>query len=75
MEKEKNRSEISEQFKWDIEKMFSNKDEINDCIESVKEIVSNLVKYKGKIMESGTSLYNMYHILNNYNRKIIKSRR
>ena len=59
MEKEKNRSEISEQFKWDIEKMFSNKDEINDCIESVKEIVSNLVKYKGKIMESGTSLYNM----------------
>lgn len=71
MEKEKNRSEISEQFKWDIEKMFSNKDEINDCIESVKEIVSNLVKYKGKIMESGTSLYNMYHILNDYNRKII----
>lgn len=71
MEKEKNRSEISEQFKWDIEKMFSNKDEINDCIESVKEIVSNLIKYKGKIMESGTSLYNMYHILNDYNRKII----
>lgn len=71
MEKEKNRSEISEQFKWDIEKMFSNKDEINDCIESVKEIVSDLVKYKGKIMESGTSLYNMYHILNDYNRKII----
>lgn len=71
MEKEKNRSEISEQFKWDIEKMFSNKGEINDCIESVKEIVSNLVKYKGKIMESGTNLYNMYHILNDYNRKII----
>lgn len=71
MEKEKNRSEISEQFKWDIKKMFSNKDEINDCIESVKEIVLNLVKYKGKIMESGTSLYNMYHILNDYNRKII----
>ena len=71
MEKEKNRSEISEQFKWDIEKMFFNKDEINDCIESVKEIVSDLVKYKGKIMESGTSLYNMYHILNDYNRKII----
>ena len=71
MEKEKNRSEISEQFKWDIEKMFSNKDEINDCIESVKEIVSDLVKYKGKIMKSGTSLYNMYHILNDYNRKII----
>lgn len=71
MEKEKNRSEIDEQFKWNIDKMFSSMDEIDKCIENVKEIVSDLVKYKGKIMESGTNLYNMYQKLNDYNRKII----
>lgn len=70
MEKEKLRSEISEKYKWDIEKIFSNDEEINKAIEKAKKICEELVNYKGKIMINGESLYNFYELSNEYDRII-----
>ena len=72
MEKEKARSEISEQYKWDIEKVFSSDEEINDAIKDVTNLCTKLENYKDKIMTSGKNLYDFYEILNKYNRLILK---
>lgn len=72
MEKEKTRSEISEQYKWDIEKVFSSDKEINDAIKDVTNLCTQLESYKGKIMTSGKNLYDFYELLNMYNRIMLK---
>ena len=72
MEKEKARSEISEQYKWDIEKVFSSDEEINDAIKDVTNLCTKLENYIDKIMTSGKNLYDFYEILNKYNRLILK---
>lgn len=72
MEKEKLRSEISTEYKWDIEKLFANEKEVNDAIQKVGNLCNDLVGFKGKIMSSGTTLYNFYESLNKYNRLIMK---
>ncbi len=72
MEQEKNRSEISNEYKWDIEKIFDSKQAIEDAILEVEELSDKIMAYKGKIMISGTNLYQVYELLNNYNRKILK---
>ncbi len=72
MEKEKTRSEISEQYKWDIEKVFSSDKEINDAIKDVTNLCTKLENYKGKIMTSGKNLYDFYELLNKYNRQSLK---
>lgn len=72
MEKEKTRSEIGEQYKWDIEKVFSNDKEINDAIKDVTNLCTKLESYKGKIMTSGKNLYDFYELFNMYNRKVLK---
>lgn len=72
MEKEKTRSEIGEQYKWDIEKVFSNDKEIDDAIKDVTNLCIKLESYKDRIMNSGKNLYNFYEHLNDYNRKILK---
>lgn len=72
MEKEKTRSEIGEQYKWDIEKVFSSDEEINDAIKDVTNLCIELESYKDKIMASGKNLYDFYELLNKYNRKVLK---
>ncbi len=72
MEKEKTRNEISEQYKWSIDKVFSNENEINGAIKEVTDLCTELEAYKGKIMDSGKNLYNFYELLNNYNRLLLK---
>lgn len=71
MGKEKYRSEIDDKFKWDIEKMFSNKDEIENAVSEVDKISEQILLYKGKIMSSGLNLYELYELLNTYNRKMM----
>lgn len=71
MEKEKLRSEISEEFKWDIAKIFPNMESIETAILEVNDISDEIVKYKGKIMSNGKTLFHLYELLNKYNRKIL----
>ena len=71
MEKEKLRSEISEEFKWSIDKIFSDINSVENAIKETENICDEIVKYKGKIMSTGQNLYNLYELLNNYSRKIL----
>jgi len=56
----KKREEISNEFKWDLSKMFSSIEELENATKELKELVDKVKKYQGKIMESSTSLLNFY---------------
>ena len=56
----KKREEISNEFKWDLSKMFSSIEELESATKDLKELVDKVKKYQGKIMESSTSLLNFY---------------
>ncbi|MGL5312352.1 MAG: oligoendopeptidase F [Peptostreptococcaceae bacterium] len=51
------RSTIEAKYKWQIDKMYSTKESIEKDIEKVKEYISNLKDYKGKLAESKENLF------------------
>ncbi len=55
------RSKIEEKFKWQIEKMYENKEAVEKDIQQVKELISKTKEYKGKL---GDSWENLYEALN-----------
>lgn len=58
MEKQKTRDEIEEKYKWDLTNMFINKEAWENAFNEID--VNEILKYKGKIMESSDTLYNFY---------------
>ena len=44
---EKLRCDIKDNYKWDLEKIYKNEEEIEKDIAYVKEECNNLLKYKG----------------------------
>ena len=52
----KSRSEIDKKYKWDLESIYANIDEYNKDLERLKQIIKNIVKYKGKVLASSTNL-------------------
>lgn len=66
MEKEKLRSEISDIYKWDADTLVSNFD---DCEVEIKDLLNELIIYKGHIMDSADSLFNFYQLEEKLNRK------
>ena len=52
MSKTKKREEVSEKYKWDLSKIYSSEEEINNDIEKIKELTEDFLKYKGKLTES-----------------------
>lgn len=63
------RSEIEEQYKWDLSKLYSNINEMNSDINLIIEYSKKLLAFKGKIMESGKNLYDFYLLCSLYARK------
>ena len=55
------RSKIEEKFKWQIEKMYENKEAVEKDIQQVKDLISKTKEYKGKL---GDSWENLYEALN-----------
>lgn len=53
---EKKRSEISEEYKWDLSDLYKNDDEYNKDYESLKKEVEKLKTYKGIITKDDTTL-------------------
>lgn len=45
-----------DKYKWDLTKLFKSDDEFNNSIKEVEELLKEIVKYKGKIFESSTTL-------------------
>lgn len=57
--KEKLRSEIEEKYKWDLTKIYENDEEWEKDYKEVKEKIKEIEKYKGKILESANTLFDM----------------
>ena len=60
MAKEKLRSEISDEYKWDLTKFIKDEKELDKKLEQLDKAFKKLLSYKGKIMESPETLYNLY---------------
>lgn len=62
---EKLRSEIDDKYKWDLSRIFIDDQEATNAIERIKQIQSELLSYKGKIMRSGDNLYSFLKLYDN----------
>ena len=51
------RNTIEDKYKWKIDKMYSTKESIEKDIEKLKEYISNLKEYKGKLAISHDNLF------------------
>lgn len=56
----KKREEISDEYKWDLSKMFKDENEYNNSLNEVNKYIDKVLSYKGKIMESSNTLLNFY---------------
>lgn len=56
------RRKIEDKFKWNLEQMYKNKDEVEKDISKVKELIQKAKEYKGKLAESFENLYNALNI-------------
>lgn len=72
MEKQKKRSEISDEFKWDLEYLVKDEKDFNDKYKKVEQLLNKLIKYKGKILESKNSLKEFLKIKEITNEKFAK---
>ncbi|WFD12326.1 oligoendopeptidase F [Tepidibacter hydrothermalis] len=52
-----NRNEIKDEFKWDLESIYKNEDELNKDFEKIKNLLEDIKKYKGILGESEDNLY------------------
>ena len=52
----KKREEIDDKYKWNLSKIYSSEDEINKDIDLVSKKADDLLKYKGKLVESSETL-------------------
>ncbi|MEG1310703.1 MAG: oligoendopeptidase F [Romboutsia sp.] len=51
------RTTIEEKYKWKIDRMYSNKESIEQDISKVKEYISKVKEYKGKLSDNKENLY------------------
>ena len=56
MIEEKTRSEISDEYKWDLSLMYKNEDEYNSDFEELKTCIEKLKEYKGIITKDAKTL-------------------
>ena len=54
---EKKRSEIKDEYKWDLDSMYANKESYLKDVNKAKELISLLENYKGKITKDSKTLY------------------
>ncbi len=69
---EKHRNEIKDEYKWSIEKIYSSNEKIDQDINEVKKLCEKITKYKNKVMSNGFTLYEVYELLNKFNRTMMK---
>ena len=56
MEKEKQRSEIEEKYKWDLTKIYKDETEFEKDLEELKKMIQQLNSYKGHLVDSAKNL-------------------
>ncbi len=72
MEKEKLRSEIEEQYKWDLEKLYKSDIEYEKDFPKLQKYVEKVESFKEQIMKSSTNLYEFYQAMENLSRLTFK---
>ena len=68
MEKQRNRSEIEEQYTWDLTTIYESDEKLYEELEVAKNEVKEVVSYKCKIVSSAKNLldflrYILHHLL------------
>ena len=56
MTKPRKREEVSDKYKWDLSKIYKNKEELNKDIEVIKTKVEELLKYQGNLVKDSKNL-------------------
>lgn len=72
MEKQKQRSEISDKYKWDLTTIYKSETELNENLLYVKKEIEKVTSYKSKIINSAQNLYNYLTNSDEIERKIYK---
>ena len=53
------RSDIPNNYKWDLSKMYSSSKDVDKDIELVNFLTPKILEYKGHILDSSDSLYKL----------------
>lgn len=64
------RKEISNEYKWDLDKMYPSKEAIEVDIAYIKEGLSKIARYKGKLSASSDNLYEALKLMEDISRKL-----
>jgi len=66
------RTEISDEFKWDLTKIIASDEEYNEFINKINELSDKIVEMKGHILDSSKSLKDYLNVSNEMNLLIEK---
>ena len=72
MEKTKKRSEIDNQYKWDLTKIYKSDKECLKDLEECRKSLSEIEKFRGKITKSAKDLLKYLHWNDEYDRKLTR---
>ena len=70
--KQKKRSEIKVEDTWDLTYIFKDRDDFFKALDEVKPLLSKVLDYKGKLLESDKSLLSFLEFSDEIERKIYK---
>jgi len=68
----KTRQEVPNEFKWDLDKMYSSSTVIENDIEEVNKLTEEILKYKSHILDSSKSLYDFLKLTKKQDRILTK---
>ena len=66
------REEIEEKYKWDLSKMYKNKEEYEKEFNEIKNKLNDIEKYQGKFLNSSDEFIEFMNLLESINRKMEK---
>jgi len=66
----KERSEIEDEYKWDVESLYSSREKCLNDLENVKEEMQQLSEYEGDVMDSADNLLTVLQLKNDISRKL-----
>lgn len=70
---QKLREEISSEFKWDLDVIYSNLEEFNKELEVINELIFKLKDFKENLMDNAHNLYNALELENKISRLLSKA--
>lgn len=71
--KQKLREEISNEYKWDLEAIYKNKEEFEDELKKIEQEIDKIDKYKDILMESSSNLLECLELDTNISRRLSKT--